>query len=70
MITLRNVLPIISFPGGSAVQSSIPEQLSSNNLLRTSSFSTFKHEFQLEDACTFITDGIGVSVVGVSGISC
>ena len=28
---------------------------------RNRSFSTFRHEFQLADACDFITTGVGVS---------
>ncbi len=30
--------------------------------IRARSFRTFKHEFRMEDACSFIKDGLGVCI--------
>jgi len=40
-----------------------PDSALNSNIPRTRSFGTFKHTFKIDDACTFITDGISVSSI-------
>lgn len=44
-----------------SVHSCVAESEHTGGISRTRSFGTFRHEFQLKDACMFISEGLGVS---------
>ena len=54
---------LVTVLAGNVEQVMASDNEGNGSFIRARSFGSFKHEFRLEDACSFIKDGLGVSEI-------